>query len=152
MSVGPWSTRPWLVHTSAALPPRSMAMEIESARSRLPPLSVQKMPLVQIPPTCITLLEAEVWLKVGVAELPFVVCANVTDQGDCSVSVGVKSFVLSQMKSTRPVLPAAIHGKKWVPLSLFTLTGGGQVTPLSLECENQMSNCWTASLLSAKTE
>ena len=70
------------------------------------------MPLVQIPPTCITLLEAEVWLKVGLKELPFVVCANVTDQGDKAASEGVKSGVLSQMKSTLPVLPAPIQGKK----------------------------------------
>jgi hypothetical protein len=33
-----------------------MAMEIESAKSRLPPVTEQKIPLVQMPPTCITLL------------------------------------------------------------------------------------------------
>ena len=57
-----------------------MAMEIESARSRLPPVTVQKMPLVQIPPTCMTLLEALVWLNLGVAEVPLVVWAKVTVQ------------------------------------------------------------------------
>src|SRR5207245_10707433 len=128
MSVGPWSTRPWLVHTSAALPPRSIAMEIESARSRLPPLRLQKMPLVQIPPTCITLLEAEVWMKVGFTELPFVVCANVTDQGDRAASEGVKYGVLRQMKSSLPVLQAPIQGKKRVHLFSFTFKGEVMVT------------------------
>src|SRR5207253_6116807 len=75
MWVGPFSTLPWSVQTSAALPPRSITIEIESARSRLPPLTLQKMPLVQIPPTCITPLEAEVWLNFGTRAVPFVVCA-----------------------------------------------------------------------------
>ena len=47
------------------------------------------MPFVQMPPTCMTLLEAAVWLNFGVAEVPFVVCAKVVHQGDCSASVGV---------------------------------------------------------------
>ena len=54
------STLPWSVYARAALPPRSIAMEIESARSRFPPLIEQKIPLVQIPPTWITLLEPAV--------------------------------------------------------------------------------------------
>ena len=66
-----------------------MAIEMESARSRFPLLTVQKMPLVQMPPTCMTLLEAPLWLNLGVAEVPLVVCAKVTYQGDCSASVGV---------------------------------------------------------------
>ncbi len=88
-----------------------MAMEIESARSRLPPVTVQKMPLVQIPPTCMTLLEALVWLNLGVAEVPLVVWAKVTVQGDSAVSEELRSGVVSQIKSTRPVLPAATQGK-----------------------------------------
>src|SRR5438309_6718210 len=111
MWVGPFSTRPWSVHASAALPPRSITTEIESARSRLPPVTEQKMPPVQISPTCITLLEAEVWLNFAVPDAPFVVCAKATDHGDCSASVGVVSGEGSQMKSTRPVVPAAIQGK-----------------------------------------
>src|SRR5947207_15706781 len=111
MCVGPCRTFPWSVQASAALPPLSIAIEIESARSRLPSFSEQKMPFVQIPPACMMLLDAEVWLNLGVAAAPFVVCASVTYQGDSSASVGVKSGELSQMKSTRPVLPAAIHGK-----------------------------------------
>src|SRR5437660_5968109 len=152
MWVGPFSTLPWSVQTSAALPPRSITIEIESARSRLPPLTLQKMPLVQIPPTCITPLEAEVWLTFGTRAVPFVVWANVTDHGDCSASVGVKSGELSQMKSTRPVDPAAIHGKKCVPLSLFTFTGGLQLTALLLEWLNQMSNTLGPLRLSGNTE
>src|SRR2546428_7575832 len=126
MWVGPLSTLPWAPETSAARPPRSIAIEIESARSRLPPFALQKIPLVQTPPTCITPLEADVCLNVGARAVPFVVWANVTDHGDSSASVGVKSGELTQMKSTRPVEPAAIHGKKCVPLSLFTFTGALQ--------------------------
>src|SRR5438034_6682835 len=121
MWVGPFRIEPWSVHTRAALPPRSIAMEIESARSRLPSVAEQKIPLVQMPPTCITLDEADDWLNFGAAAVPFVVCANVAYQGDSSASVGVSSGELSQMKSTRPVDPAATQGKKWVPLSLLTL-------------------------------
>ena len=33
----------------------------------MPSFSVQKMPFVQMPPTCITLLDAAVWLNFGVA-------------------------------------------------------------------------------------
>ena len=47
------------------------------------------MPFVQIPPTCMTLEEAEVWLNFGTAAVPFVVCAKVVYQGDCSASDGV---------------------------------------------------------------
>src|SRR3989442_471152 len=153
MWVGPFSTRPWSVQASAALPPRSITIEIESARSRLPPDAEQKMPTVQISPTCITPLLAEVWLNFGVAEVPFMVCAKVTDHGDCSGSVGVVSGDVSQIKSTRPELPAAIQGKKCVPLSLLTLTGGDQVPvpPRLLECVNQMSHTSGAARLSAKT-
>ena len=89
MCVGPCSTRPWSVQTSAALPPRSIAIEIESARSRFPSFNEQKMPFVQIPPTCMTLEEAEVWLNFGAAAVPFVVCAKVVYHGDCSASDGV---------------------------------------------------------------
>src|SRR2546427_11680537 len=153
MWVGPFSTRPWSVQASAALPPRSITIEIESARSRLPlgTLAEQKMPTVQISPPCITPLLAEVWLNFGVADVPFVVCAKVTDHGDCSASVGVVSGEVSQIKSTRPVLPAAIQGKKCVPLSPLTLTGGDQVPPLLLECVNQISHTVGAARLSAKT-
>src|SRR5881396_757025 len=115
-----------------------MAMLMESARSRLPPVTEQKMPTVQMSPTCITVLLAEVWLNLGVAAVPLVVCAKVTDHGDCLASVGVVSGEVSQMKSTRPELPAAIQGKKCVPLSLLTLTGDGQSIPRLLECVNQM--------------
>src|SRR5437667_12706169 len=111
MWAGPITTRPWSVHASAAMPPRSITTEIESARSRLPPVTEQKMPTVQISLTCITLLEAEVWLNFGVPDVPFVVCAKATDHGDCLASVGVVSGEVSQMKSTRPVVPAAIQGK-----------------------------------------
>jgi hypothetical protein len=69
------------------------------------------MPFVQIPPTCMTLFEALVWLNLGVADVPLVVWANVTVQGESAASEGFKSGVVSQIKSTRPVLPAAIHGK-----------------------------------------
>src|SRR3989442_430282 len=135
MWVGPFSTRPSSVHAHAALPPPSITIEIESARSRvaLGTLAQQKMPTVQISPTCIPPLLAEVWLNFGVADVPFVVCAKVTDHGDCSASVGVVSGEVSQIKSTRPVLPAAIQGKKCVPLSPLTLTGNAQVAPRSLE-------------------
>src|SRR5437016_9899959 len=111
MCVGPWRIEPWSVHTRLALPPRSITMEIESARSRLPPLTEQKIPLVQIPPTCMTPLEAEVWVNFGVAVFPLMVCAKVTNQGESAASLGVRSGELSHMKSTRPVLPAAIQGK-----------------------------------------
>src|SRR2546422_3938166 len=151
MWVGPFSTRPWSVHASAALPPRSITIEIESGRSGLPPTPEQKMPTVQIPPTCIPPLLAEVWLNFGVLDVPFVVCAKVTDHGDCLVSVGVVSGEVSQMKSPRPELPAAIQGKKCVPLSLLTLTGGDQVPPMLLECVNQISHTVGAARLSAKT-
>src|SRR2546428_11135583 len=123
MWVGPFSTRPWSVQASAALPPRSITIEIESARSRFPPVTEQKIPTVQISPTCITPLLAEVWLNLRVLDVPFVVCAKVTDHGDCSASVGVVSGVGSQMKSTRPEVPAGIQGKSWGPLALLTLTG-----------------------------
>src|SRR5438132_14312857 len=103
-----------------------MAMLMESARSRLPPVTEQKMPTVQMSPTCITVLLAEVWLNLGVAAVPLVVCAKVTDHGDCSVSVGVVSGEVSQMKSTRPVVPEEIEGTHWVPLALLILTGEGQ--------------------------
>ena len=89
IQLGPCSTRPWSVQTSAALPPRSITIEIESARSRFPSFTEQKIPFVQIPPTCATLLDAAVWLNFGWAAVPFVVCANVTYHGDCSASVGV---------------------------------------------------------------
>src|SRR5437868_4422775 len=56
------------------------------------------------------------------------------------------------MKSTRPVDPAAIHGKKWVPLSLFTLTGTLQFCALLVELLNQMSKTFAPVRLSAKTE
>src|SRR5438477_530898 len=56
------------------------------------------------------------------------------------------------MKSTRPVEPAAIHGKKWVPLSLLTFTGWLQVTASSLEWLNQMSKTVGPTRLSANTE
>jgi len=36
-----------------------------------------------------TLLEAEVWLNLGTASVPSVVCAKYVHHGDCSVSVGV---------------------------------------------------------------
>src|SRR2546422_9462233 len=98
-------------------------MEIESARSRLPLVTEQKIPFVQMPPTCMTLVEADVCANLGVAVLPLTVCAKITDHGESSASEGVKSGELSQMKSTRPVLPAAIHGKECVPRSLLTLTG-----------------------------
>src|SRR5918911_310589 len=115
MCVGPCHSVPWSVQTRPALPPRSIAIEIESARSRLPPLVEQKIPFVQIPPTCMTLLDAAVWLNFGVAEVPLVVCAKVTyhrEPPSCvGASVGIVSGVLSQMKSTRPALPAVIHGK-----------------------------------------
>src|SRR5438445_11644064 len=104
MWVGPVGTLPWSVQTSAALPPRSIAIEIESARSRLPPLTEQKIPLVQIPPTCMTPLEAEVWANFGVAVFPLMVCAKVTNQGESAASLGVRSGELSHMKSTGPVL------------------------------------------------
>src|ERR671934_345702 len=102
MCVGPCRTRPWSVHARAALPPRSIAIEIESARSRFPSFSEQKMPFVQIPPTCMTLEEAEVWANFGAAAVPFVVCAKVVYHGEASASDGVKSGEFSQMKSTRP--------------------------------------------------
>src|SRR5947208_15803640 len=111
MWVCAFSSPPCSGHASAALPRRSITAEIEAARSRLPPVTEQKMPTVQISPTCITLLEAEVWLNFGVPDVPFVVCAKATDHGDCSASVGVVSGEVSQMKSTRPVVPAAIQGK-----------------------------------------
>src|SRR2546426_12292614 len=98
-------------------------MEIESARSRFPPVTEQKIPFVQIPPTRITELDADVWLNFGLVAGPFVVWANVTYQGDCSGSVGVWSGELSQMKSTRALEPAAMPGKECVPSSLFTFTG-----------------------------
>src|SRR5437867_366792 len=125
-----------------------MAMLMESARSRLPPVTEQKMPTVQISPTCMTPLLAEVWLNFDVAEVPFVVCAKATVQGDCSASVGVVSGEVSQMKSTRPELPAAIQGKKCVPLSLLTLTGGDHARPLLSERVNQMSHTPGAARLS----
>src|SRR5919201_3603546 len=110
MCVGPCRTRPWSVHARAALPPLSIAIEIESARSRLPPLKLQKIPFVQMPPTCMMLLDADVCWNFGVAEVPLIVCANVTYQFDpAGPSTGGMSGVLSQLKSTRPVLPAAIH-------------------------------------------
>src|SRR5437879_13576128 len=59
------------------------------------------------------------------------------------------------MKSTRPVLPAAIQGKKCVPASVLTFTGVAQLVPLSLECVNQMSKTAVPLIvlrLSAKTE
>src|SRR5437016_9308552 len=56
------------------------------------------------------------------------------------------------MKSTRPVDPAAIHGKKCVPLSLFTLTGRLHMDPRLLEWLNQMSKTLAPFRLSAKTE
>src|SRR5919204_4608810 len=56
------------------------------------------------------------------------------------------------MKSTLPVDPAAIHGKKCVPLSLFTCTGWLQVTALLLEWLNQISNTDGPRRLSANTE
>src|SRR2546429_9840888 len=40
---------------------------------------------------------------------------------------------------SRPVLPAAIQGKKCVPASVLTFTGIAQLVPLSLECVNQIS-------------
>ena len=55
----------------------------------MPLVREQKIPFVQIPPTCITLLEAEVCWNFGVADVPFVVWAKVTYHGDCSPSVGV---------------------------------------------------------------
>src|SRR3954452_12058236 len=111
MCVGPCRIRLWAVQTGPAVPPRSIAMEMESARARFPLLSVQKIPFVQIPPTCITLLDALVWLNFGVAEVPLVVCANVVHHGDSSASLGVSSGESSQMRSTRPAEPAAIQGK-----------------------------------------
>src|SRR5439155_25212135 len=59
------------------------------------------------------------------------------------------------MKSTRPVLPAAIQGKKCVPASVLTFTGIAQLVPLSLECVNQISKTAVPLIvlrLSAKTE
>src|SRR5437879_12464590 len=129
MWVGPFSTRPWSVQASAALPPRSITIEIESARSRLPPVTEQKMPTVQISPTCITLLEAEVWLNIGVPDGPFVVCAEVTDHGDGLASVRVVSGEVSKMKSTSTVVSAAIQAKDGVPMPSLTLCGHAASIP-----------------------
>src|SRR5207247_8878793 len=100
-----------------------MAMLMESARSRLPPVTEQKMPTVQMSPTCITVLLAEGWLNLGVAAVPLVVCAKVTDHGDSSVSVGAVSGEVSQRKPTRPLVPGDSHGQSWAPLSCLTGPG-----------------------------
>ena len=124
----------WAVEHRALVRPheRRTAPAVDRDRDRIrevtkPLVTEQKIPLVQMPPTCMTLDEADDWLNFGVAAVPFVVWANVTYHGDCSASLGVSSGEFSQMKSTRPVEPAATQGKKCVPLSLLALTGADQV-------------------------